>query len=114
MMCENKYKAKGTLNFVHCEEGICYLVEDYPEKLLDFYETTIFGELMTGQEFYDDVDSGYIIDYDGTLGCVFVNGYRSNLGLHHGDLSQGGFLVDGPTWLDICEEFTVEVEWCNK
>ena len=26
----------------------------------------------------------------------------------------GDFIVDGPTWLDICDEFNVEVEWCNK
>jgi hypothetical protein len=60
------------------------------------------------------VDGGSIIDYDGILGEVYINGYESNLGLAHRGLRQGGFLVDGPTWLKLCCEYDIEVEWCNK
>lgn len=74
----------------------------------------IFGDLMSGKDFYDCVDSGCIINYDGVIGYVFVNGLKSNLGLKHRGLSQGDFLVDGETWLTLCEDFDIMVEWCNK
>lgn len=74
----------------------------------------ICGDLMTGKEFYECVDCGGIIDYDGSLGEVLIDGYRSNLGLCHRGICQGGFIVDGPTWLEMCEKFNIEVEWCNK
>ena len=109
-----KYTPKGTMIFMCSGEGIKYSIEDYEPYMLDFYEQTICGDIMSGKEFYEYVDWGGIIDYDGILGEVFVNGYKSNLGLCHKGLCQGGFIVDGDTWLDICEEFNVEVEWCNK
>ena len=108
------YKSKGYLNFAYREDGLQYLVNEYPKEFLDMHEMTLIGDLMDGKQFYERVDDGCIIDYDGSLSHVFVDGYISNLGLCHGDLCQGGFLVDGPTWLDICEEFKVEVEWCNR
>lgn len=27
---------------------------------------------------------------------------------------QWDFMVDGKTWLEICNNCTVKVEWCNK
>ena len=108
------YTPKGRITFIYSDGEIKYTTEDYPQEMLDFYEKKIYGDLMSGKEFYEDVDGGCIIDYDGILGEVFVNGYVSNLGLCHRGLCQGYFIVDGETWLDICEEFDVEVEWCNK
>lgn len=29
-------------------------------------------------------------------------------------MSQSNFMVDGETWLKICKDFIVKVEWCNK
>ena len=108
------YKSKGWMNFVYREDTIQCHKEDYPYYMEGMREVTICGDLMDGKKFYEHVDSGCIIDYDGGIGHVFVDGYDSNLGLSHAGLEQGGFLVDGETWLDICDEFTVEVEWCNR
>lgn len=111
---KTKYTPKGRITFIYFEDQIKFFTEDYEEEMLGFYEETICGDMMGGKEFYEDVDCGGIIDYDGMLGEVFVNGYKSNLGLCHKGLCQGHFIVDGSTWLDICDEFNVEVEWCNK
>ena len=108
------YSPKGYMRFAYIDGEIQYFKKDYPKDMLDIYEVPICGDLMSGKEFYEHVDGTYIIDYDGSMSDVFIDGYRSNLGLHHKGLSQGHFLVDGPTWLDICDEFDVEVEWCNK
>jgi hypothetical protein len=113
-MNKKVYSPKGYIVFAYIDGDIKYFKKDYPKDMLDFYEVTMYGDLMSGKEFYEHVDGAYIIDYDGSMSEVFIDGYRSNLGLHHKGLSQGRFLVDGPTWLDICDEFDVEVEWCNK
>ena len=109
-----KYSPNGYITFVYESDGVHYIPKDYEEHMKDFYEVEICGQLMSGKDFYDCVNSGCIIDYDGSLGYVFVNGYRTNLGLVHKGLCQGGFIVDGPTWLDLCDTTNIEVEWCNK
>lgn len=108
------YVPKGRITFICKDEGIVYTTENYTEDMLDFYEEMICGDIMSGKEFYECVDRGGIIDYDGMLGEVFVDGYKSNLGLCHRGLCQGGLIVDGDIWLDLCDEFNIEVEWCNK
>lgn len=113
-MKPNKYAPKGYLKFIYADNTLQYVTREYPQDMLDLYETNIYGTLMSGQQFYEYVDDTSIINYDGTLADVFVNGYESNLGLHHKGLSQGEFPVDGPTWLDLCDEFNIEVNWCNK
>ena len=109
-----KYFPKGTITFAYVDDEIKFFTEDYPAAMKDMYAQVICGDMMSGNDFYECVDGGGIIDYDGSLGDVYVNGYKSNLGLFHRGLCQGHFIVDGPTWLDICDEFDVEVEWCNK
>lgn len=78
-----------------------------------FADKTIY-HLMSGEEFFKHVDSGCIIDNDGSLANIFIDGYDSNLGLHHKGLSDGNFLVDKNTFLDICKNHKVEVNWANK
>jgi hypothetical protein len=111
---KTKYLPRGTFTFAYIDDQIKFFTEDYPEHVKEMYERRICGDMMSGKDFYEEVDCGGIIDYDGILGEVYVNGYKSNLGLFHRGLCQGYFIVDGPTWLDICDEFDVEVEWCNK
>lgn len=108
------YDSKGHAAFVYTRDGIRGFTENYDEEVRALISTTICGDLMSGKAFYKLVDCGAIIDYDGILGHVFVNGYDSNLGLHHEGLSQGGFRVDGDTWLGLCDDYDIEVEWCNK
>ena len=113
-MGKKVYSPKGYIVFAYIDDEIKYFKQDYPKSMLDMHEVPIYGDLMSGKKFYDHVDDKCIMDDDGSLSEVFVDGYKSNLGLFHKGLSQGRFLVDGPTWLDICEEFDVKVEWCNK
>lgn len=122
------FKAKGLMDFYYDNEnGVCYVLYDRDWFLkqhnndIDFvdwwyeqnYHKNIY-DLMDGIEFYTHVNNGGFIDYDGTLANVFVDGYLSNLGLLLRGISQGKFKVDGETWLEICEEHEVKVNWANK
>lgn len=122
------FKAKGLMDFYYDNEnGLCYVLYDRDwflkqhnndEGFVDWwyeqnYHKNIY-DLMSGKEFYECVNDGYFIDYDGTLAHVFVDGYLSNLGLLLRGISQGKFKVDGETWLKICEEHEVKVNWANK
>lgn len=109
-----QYNPKGYWKFVYKDSILQSFPRDYPSDLLEMYSTYICGTIMSGKEFYEYVDEGYFIDSDGSLSKVFVNGYLSNLGLYHKGMSQGRFLVDGPTWLHLCDKYDIEVEWCNK
>jgi hypothetical protein len=114
MLDLDKYIPKGTITFGYINGEIKFFTAEYPKEYEEMYSEVICGDMMSGKDFYECVDGGGIIDYDGCIGNVYVNGYKSNLGLFHRGLCQGHFIVDGPTWLDICDEFDVEVEWCNK
>ena len=79
---------------------------------LAFYESC--EEKIKDEEFGEMVDTGYIIDYDGTLADVFVDGFVSNLGLFHNGFKQGKFLVTYDIWKKICDKHDVIVNWANK
>lgn len=70
--------------------------------------------VMTGQQFLKDVRGGTLADYDGEFYCVLVDGRVSNLGLCENGLCQGGFLVIGEIFEDICSFSEVYVLWSNK
>ena len=70
--------------------------------------------LMSGSEFLSSVDSTCIIDDDGLLSEVLVDGFISNLGLSHKEFSQGGFLVTYDVWKNICSNHDVVVNWANE
>lgn len=70
--------------------------------------------LMSGSAFLSSVDSTCIIDDDGLLSEVLVDGFISNLGLSHKDFSQGEFLVTYDVWKNICNNHDVVVNWANK
>ena len=108
----NLYYPKGTLIFWYDTWKIRINREDFNPSIER--SELVCGKLMSGHDFFEDVDNNSITDYDGMLGNVYVDGYKSNLGLCHGNFCQGGFLVDGETWLSICDDHKVEVEWCNK
>lgn len=105
-----KFKSKGNILFGYSKNNILIAKMPYYEEK----EIDIYGDLMSGKEFYECVDSCCIMDDDGVIGYVFVDGYESNLGLSHSGLTQGNFLVVGDTWLELCDEYNIVVEWCNK
>ena len=56
------FETKGLLVFGYINNEIQFFIKD-----IYFPKERIFGDLLTGLEFYDDVDGGGIIDYDGEL-----------------------------------------------
>ena len=110
-----KYKAKGVINFVFDGSNVIMEQRDFTvaEKNLGWDEFPIY-DLMSGEEFLNDVDAGFFIDYDGTLAEVFVDGCISNLGLKHQDIRQGQFLATKEFWKSLMKTNKIEVNWANK
>ena len=128
-----KFQAKGKIFFlVDIDENDNYQVkhfimdEDYYLKeicrgqkdfLESYYEmnfTYDIYDMFDGKEFLNDVEHNCISDYDGHISEIFVDGYISNLGLTHDNLTQGKFLVSSNMWEIICENYDVKVNWVNK
>ena len=109
-----KITPKGYMFFVQSLYETGVIQKDYEPWEVEMHKCEVIGDLMSGEEFYSNVDDGCIIDYDGTMACVWADGYITNLGLCHEGLCQGDFLVDGDMWLDICRRYDIIVEWCNR
>ena len=71
-------------------------------------------DLFDGKEFLEDVRNKCIIDYDGSLEHIFVNGFESNLGLASNDFCQGKFLVMEDVFEELCEEYNIKVDWAGR
>ena len=112
-----KYKVKGELLFLYtknAKDNFQIMRREYVEEWELFFSEKHVYDLFDGEYFLKMVEEGCIIDYDGSLANIFVDGYNSNLGLFCGDFSQGGFLVDAETFREICKEYDVKVNWANK
>lgn len=96
-------------NLPDYDEALEHLKEEV--QLDNTYE---IYDLIDGMEFLNSVLDGSIMDYDGTLSEIFVDGYKSNLGLAVKGLEQGEFLVDENLFKQICEQYKVEINWANK
>lgn len=110
-------KPKGFIKFLYNgeEARISSRTKKYNEMEKDFHKITIYGDMFSGEEFAEMVECGGIMDYDGILGYVLINGYDTNLGLYcPPDFAQGEFAVDLKTWRDLCKKYDIKVEWCNK
>lgn len=126
----NKYfEALGKITFCHTNEGLKYFIQsaeetpayisnenkaNYIQLNKEMHYQKWISDIMSGKSFFEAVDAGCFIDYDGTLSCIYVDGYLSNLGLCHGGICQGEFLVDGDTFQEICKNHHVLVDWANK
>lgn len=132
------YKAKGDILFVHVSDedscGLGCITKDIEDMIKEYtkhhpndkeFEKVVREDiedrytyddcdLMSGIEFLESVLDGSITDYDGFIAQIFVDGYKSNLGLCTDNLIDGEFLVDEFTFRDICNEHEVEVNWANK
>lgn len=110
-----KYKAKGVINFVFDGSNVIMEQRDFTtaEKDLGWDEFPIY-DLMSGEEFLYYVDGGFLIDYDGSLSEVFVDGCMSNLGLWHMGIRQGRFLTTKEFWKNLMKTNKIEVNWANK
>lgn len=95
----------------HKDLNMCHeLVKMYYEWNFDIDVYDLFD----GKKFLELVKDGCIMDDDGHVANVFIDGFDSNLGLATDNLTSSGFLVDEEVWLDLCDEFKVEVNWANK
>lgn len=97
------------------------LIKEYEdicqEATKEYYETKFKvsdESLLSGINFLSEVDEHGIIDEDGSLVNVLVDGYLSNLGLSHEYFSQGQFLVTADIWKELCKKYDIQVEWANK
>lgn len=95
-----------------------YNSQEQAEAVTDmFYKDNLnrtIYDLFDGAEFIQMVEKGSIIDYDGHIADVFVDGYRSNLGLATDNLTQGELLINAEVWKELCKNFKIEVNWANK
>lgn len=78
---------------------------------LSIIDTT---HLMNGSDFAHDVDAGCLIDYDGYVKNVFINGFKTNIRLSHNGLSTDRFGVNKYIWDNLCRNNEVYVDWINK
>lgn len=110
------YNCKGTITFAYSKaDGVIHHIHDYDTEMeKEMYSKVTIFKLFSGEDFLEMVDDGSIIDYDGSISDIFVNGYESNLGLAHKGICQGKFIVDKDQFLDFCKEFKVEVSWANR
>lgn len=109
-----KITPKGYMYFVQTQYETGVIQKDYEPWEVEIHEREVIGDLMSGEIFYNCVDGGLFMDYDGSMSHVWADGYITNLGLCHEGLCQGEFLVDGDMWLDICRRYDIVVEWCNR
>ena len=124
---KDKYKSNGRLDVVATVDNIKVCIRDkewyrkdwghdatFEMFWKDHFDKSIY-DLMSGEEFLKMVQEGYLTNYDGSVATVFVDGYISNLGLYTDDgFMSGDFLVDEELWLQICDNYKVEVNWANK
>ena len=123
------YQSKGFITFKLDDDfELAYqtitiddMLNHYPEEMRDALKPGVIEtlkhpvyDLMSGSEFLDAVRNNCIMDDDGTLSDIFVDGYRTNLGLDEAGLSQGKFLVSGKIFEQLCDEHEVLVNWANK
>lgn len=124
---KDKYKTNGRLDFVATIDDIKVAYRDKEWYRRDWGHDATFEmfwedrfskniyDLFSGEEFLKMVQDHSITNYDGTVADVFVDGYKSNLGIYTYDgFECGGFQVDEELWLQICDNYKVEVNWANK
>lgn len=71
-------------------------------------------DLIPGKEFLDSVKSACFIDYDGYIDSIYVDGYKTNLGLICKGLCSGSFLVNESIFKKLLSKHDVKVNWVNK
>ena len=130
---KEKYLAKGQMIFVQTADGLKeyiydrdYYLNEYRDKLglnTETYVNYIYDSkftfnvysLMSGKKFLKMISSGYFTDDDGHIAELFVDGFKTNLGLFTDKLISGeGCLLDENAWKNMCNKYNVEVNWANK
>lgn len=125
---DNNVKTLGERLYRYTESGLEYQnitledsLKDYKSlssevleplrSKLSIIDTT---HLMRGSDFAHDVDAGCLIDYDGYVQNVFINGFKTNIRLSHNGLSTDRFGVSKYIWDNLCRDNEIYVDWVNK
>ena len=123
---EKKFISKGDIDFVYGKDGMMHRVwqlEDLrrlyhgvltDDMIKDMHCTYNIYDLFSGKEFLQMVEEDCIIDYDGSLSDIFVDGYKSNLEFVANNFCQGKFLVTTEIFRELCDEYNIQVNWANK
>lgn len=127
---EKYFNYKGYLNFVYSNDSVnTYFFDKENTELLitlkkmskEAYDSAYVNEfrsrvydLFDGKEFISLVRMGTLTDYDGYASDIFVNGYKSNLGLFSPNMLIEGFMVDLDYFESLCETNEIKVNWVNK
>ncbi len=110
-----KYESKGQFVFIFSKtEGIQCYERQYEEEYKEFISKKEIYHLFDGKKFIRNIENGCISNYDGSIANIFVDGYESNLGIFYKGFLDGDFLVDKETFLSLCKEHKIEVNWTNK
>lgn len=110
------YRSKGNAIYKEFEEdGNTYYDISFED---DFEMLNVINDRYEGMDFLKSVKSLGFMDCDGWVDEVFINGYKSNIRLcaYGIDLyKEDKFINFGEeAWIDLCENFDVEVYWVNK
>lgn len=114
----SKFRVKGYRLFAYLRGSIQYIdytKEEFKQKFVDTTDNRVdTKELMNGTQFITDVNCNEIGNSDGYIENIYVDGYKTNLGIVSKYLIQGAFLVDFETFGRICLEHDVKVHWVER
>ena len=109
---------KGKIYFYYKDGKIENEAWIYSKEELEFVnlfptEYDIY-DLFSGEEFAEYIEDRGIIDNDGTLADIFVDDFKSNLGIWDDDMHKGEFCVALKDFKKLCKDYNIEVNWANK
>ena len=130
-MSNEKFKSKGSIDFFIDDEGdisfiqttveqvakeVCNspVTEDYVKFIQDSVFSHSIYDMMNIKDFIDCIECGGITNYDGSIANVFVDGYKSNLGLCMNGFIDGSFLVSKTIMKELASSHEITVNWANK
>ena len=109
---------KGEIYFFLKNGYIETFIKEYTDaekSFVNMYPTEYeIYDLISGEKFADNVTWGGFIDYDGSISEIFVDDYKSNLGIWDYGIHQGKFCVGIYDFRKLCEQYKIEVNWINK
>ena len=130
-MPEEKFKSKGTITFFINDEGdisfmqttVAQLAKEIcnspvKEDYINFLQDSMFShtkyDIISIKDFIDCIECGGITNYDGEIANIFVDGYKSNLGLCMNGFIDGSFLVSKTIIKELASSHEIIVNWANK
>lgn len=129
-MSEEKFKSKGSITFFIDDEGDISFIQRTIKQMaaeaghmtdknyIEFLQDTTFAypiyDMMNINEFIECLEDGGITNYDGSIANIFVDGYKSNLGLCIDGFIDGSFLVSKTIIKELASCHEIIVNWANK